>query len=130
MTSAKTPTPPAAQAAPNRRRAIALIIAVSLLSVTNLIVTGVIAASGDDSYIAKLRLDSIRSEYAAESAIIAALKQFQVDSSAPLTGEIEFPWGASATIINPLGAAPAEPGEVIVEGASGQAVKRMSVTIE
>jgi len=130
MTSTHAPSPLATNAAPNRRRAIALIIAVSLLGVTNLIVTGVIAASGDDSFIAKLRLDSIRSEYAAESAIVAALKQFQVDSSAPLTGEIAFPWGASATIIDPLDAAPAAPGEVIVEGASGQAIKRMSVTIE
>ena len=115
---------------PARRRAVALIIAVSLLSVTNLIVTGVITASGDDAFIAKLRLDSLRSEYAAESGVIAALKQFQMDPATPLTGTLDFPWGASATIIDPLDAAPADPGEVIVEGASGQAVQRMSVTLE
>lgn len=112
------------------RRATALIIAVSLLSVTNLIITGMLSASADDAYIGKLRLDAIRSEYAAESAIIATLKQFQTDSTTPLTGTIDFPWGASATILDPLDAAPADPGEVVVQGESGQAKQRLSVTIE
>lgn len=115
---------------PRQRRAVALIIAVTLLSVTNIIISGVIATSGDDSYIAKLRLDELRCEFAAESAIIASLKRFQTDASDPLTGEIAFPWGATATVIDPFDAAPADPGEVIVEGASGQAKQRMSVTIE
>jgi Tfp pilus assembly protein PilX len=113
-----------------QRRAVALIIAVLLLGVTNLLVTGMIAASGDDAYIGKLRLDSIRSEYAAESAIIAALKQFQTDTATPLTGTLTFPGGATATIVDPFDASPLPPGVVIVEGASGQAKRRMSVTIQ
>lgn len=118
------------QGQPARRRAVALIIAVMLLSVTNLIVTGVIAASGDDAYIGKLRLDAIRSEYAMESAIIASLKQVQTDPATPLTGTLTYPWNASATIIDPFDASPLNPGELIVEGISGQARRRMSVTIE
>lgn len=113
-----------------RRRAVALIIAVSLLAVTNLIVTGVIASSGDDSYIAKLRLDEIRSEYAAESIILAALKRYLDDASDPLTGTVNYTWGASGTVIDPFDAAPADPGDVIVEGVSGQAKQRLSVEIE
>lgn len=128
MSRNKTTTRPGR--VPESRRAVALIIAVSLLGVTNLIVTGVIASSGDDAYIAKLRLDEIRSEYAAESAIIASIKRFQVDASDPLTGVISYPWGASATVIDPFDASPADPGEVIVEGVSGQAKQRLSVTIE
>jgi len=107
-----------------------MIIAVLLLGVTNLIVTGMIAASGDDAYIGKLRLDSIRSEYAAESAVTAALKQVQVDAAAPLTGTLAYPGGATATIIDPFDASPLAPGVLIVEGASGQARRRVSVTIE
>ena len=61
-----TQSPPAQ---PARRRAVALIIAVSLLSVTNLIVTGVIAASGDDAYIGKLRLDSIAAVQAKDDGL-------------------------------------------------------------
>ena len=124
------PNKPDFKPKPNQRRAVAMIIAVSLLSVTNIIVTGVIASSGDDSYIAKLRMDEIRCEFAAESAIIAALKRFQTDDSDPLTGVITYPWGATATVLDPFDAAPADPGDVIVEGASGQARQRMSVTIE
>jgi len=115
---------------PAKRRAVAMIIAVALLGVTNLIVTGVIAASGDDAYIGKLRVDSIRAGYAAESTIIAVLKQYQSDASTPLTGTISFPSGASATILDPLDAAPAEPGTVTVEGAAGQSRHRLSVTLE
>ncbi|MCB9847841.1 MAG: hypothetical protein H6814_05450 [Phycisphaeraceae bacterium] len=113
-----------------RRRATAMVIAVALLGVTNLIVTGVIASSGDDAFIGKLRVDAIRSEYAAESTIIAALKQYQLDPSTPLTGTLSFPSGASASILDPLDAAPAEPGTVIVEGDAGQARRRLSVTLE
>lgn len=115
---------------PRQRRAVALIIAVTLLSVTNIIISGVIATSGDDSYIAKLRLDELRCEFAAESAIIAALKRFQTDASDPLTGAITYPWGATATVLDPFEAAPADPGDVIVEGVSGQARQQMAVTIE
>lgn len=113
-----------------QRRAVALIIAVALLGVTNMIVTGVIVASGDDSYIGRLRLDSIRSEYAAESGMVAAIKQQIDDSSSPLTGTITYPWGSEVTITDPFDAAPATPGELIVTGTSGLALRRMSVTIE
>lgn len=113
-----------------QRRAVALIIAVALLGVTNLIVTGVIVASGDDSYIGRLRLDAIRSEYAAESGMIAAIKQQMDDASSPLTGTITYPWGSTATITDPFDASPAAPGELVVTGTSGLAVRRMSVTIE
>lgn len=115
---------------PGQRRAVALIIAVSLLGVTNLIITGVIASSGDDAYIGKLRLDAIRSEYAAESAVIAAIKNAQTNPETPLTGTLTYPWNASATIVDPFEASPAAPGELIVQGASGQALRRISVTIE
>jgi len=115
---------------PANRRAMALIIAVTLLSVTNLIVTGMIAASGDDAYIGKLRLDAIRCEYAVESAITAALRQFNTDPATPLTGTLTYPGNASATIVTPFAASPAPPGTLTVSGTSGQAQRRMSVTIE
>jgi len=114
---------------PNRR-AIALIIAVTLLSVTNLILTGVIAASGDDAYLAKLRTDRIRSQYAAQSALHAAIRLQSDDPENPLTGTLTYPGGAEAEIVDPFDAAPDPPGELIVEGRFGQARHKIATTIE
>ncbi len=68
------------------RRAVALVIALSLLGVTNLLVIGAIASAGDDALIGRLRLDSIRAFYAAESGAAAALDRVvRVVREAPAT---------------------------------------------
>lgn len=114
----------------NRRRAVALVIALSILGVTNILIVGAITSSGDDAWIGSLRLDSLRAFYAAESGATAALRRYVVDDADPLTGTIALPGGAEAEIVDPLAAAPEPPGALIVEGRSGMAARRVSLNVQ
>jgi Tfp pilus assembly protein PilX len=109
---------------------VALVIALSVLGVTNLLVVGAIASAGDDALIGRLRLDSIRAFYAAESGAAAALRQYVADDTAPLTGTITLPGGAEAEIVDALEAPPAEPGTLVVEGRSGLAARRLTLEVQ
>jgi len=112
------------------RRALALVVALSVLSVTNLLIIGAITSSADDAWIGRLRLDSLRAFYAAESGAAAALRRYIADDTDPLTGVLTFAGGAEAEITDPIGDAPDPPGLLGVEGRSGLATRRIAIDVQ
>ena len=112
------------------RRGMALIIAVTIISVTNLVVLGALTASGDDSRVGGLRTSTIRAFYASESGVRLCVRQYMLDSVNPLVGTLALPGPESVEVIDPFDASPAPAGTLIVEGSHGIARRRVQVDVE
>ncbi len=113
---------------PPRRRGAALAIAAIILAMLGILTLGVTAAAGDDAALATQRLAAVRAALAAESARAICLRQQAIDPAAPADGTFNLPDGSEAVVIQPFAAAPAPPGEAIVEGRHGGAVRRITIT--
>ena len=108
------------------RRGTALAIAAILLALLGMATMTVVAATGDDAALASQRVAAVRAAGAAESARAICLRQLAVDPALPASGEFTLPDGSIAAVIQPFAAAPADPGEAIVEGRNAGAVRRLS----
>jgi len=112
------------------RRGVALIVAVLIISVTNLVVIGAVRASGDDARVAALRADTLRAFYASESGVRMGVREYIDDPANPLTGTVTLPGGEVVEVIDPLEASPAAPGQLVIEGSYGTARRRLQVDVQ
>lgn len=115
---------------PSFRRGAALAIAAIILAMLGILTLGVTAAAGDDAALATQRLAAVRAALAAESARAICLHQQTIDPAAPAAGTFSLPDGSEAVVIQPFAPAPAPPGDAIVEGRHGGAVRRMTFTTD
>lgn len=110
-----------------RCRGTILVATTILLMVLALAAGTAITATGDDARLSTLRVDSIRSFYAAESGVEIAIRTLIDDPANPAAGTISLPDGSVIEFITPFAAAPAPPGTATIEGRYGAARRRLDV---
>jgi Tfp pilus assembly protein PilX len=112
---------------PKRRRGFAVLAVVVVLAVVHLAVMGSVAASGNESVVGAMRVESTRAFYAAESGATIALRLTNRRLALPAPGT-SVSLGVSAVRV--VSAPPTgEAGEVVVIGASGEGQRKVRVTL-
>lgn len=112
---------------PGRRRGAGIAAVVLMMVVLNLAILGVVSSSGDDLSLAALRLESCRAFYAAESGGVIVTRLVMDSRAAPVGTTLDLPHAAVQFISAPLAS---EAGTVVVEGASGDARRRIEIELE
>lgn len=110
------------------RRAVVLIVMVLMLSLLHLLVLGSLAPTRDEAAVATMRIETIRAFYAAESAIPLVIARAR-DQTGPATGQ-----DANIALLSSTAQILQWPqtglGQVLVEGRSGHAVRRIEIELE
>ncbi|MCB9846461.1 MAG: hypothetical protein H6811_10815 [Phycisphaeraceae bacterium] len=117
-----------ARSARSRRRGAIVAAIVVLLALMNLVVVGVLRPTADESQLAEDRVQSSRAFHASESGARIAIRRILAGDDPLEAGttvsvgvaEIEF-------IQSPESG---EPGEIVIEGRSGDARRRLSVMVQ
>lgn len=105
------------------RRGLAVLVLVLVLSLVSLAVVTIGVGGRDDLALAVLRVESLRSYYAAESAArvtIEALAQGDSITEGDVLADLS---AATGTVVT----ADPDTGQYVVEGWSGQAVRRVEL---
>lgn len=119
---------PDSQKAPlARRRGAGIAAVVLMVVVVNLAILGVVTSSADDLSLAALRLESNRAFFAAESGGVIVTRLALDGRAAPVGGTLDLAHAQVRFISAPE---PGEAGTVIVEGASGDARRRIEIDLE
>ena len=110
----------------NSRRGLAVLVLVLVVSLVSLAVVTIGMAGRDDLTLAVLRIESLRSSYAAESAARVTVDSLTNGASiteGDVLAELPTATGVAITI---------DPGEgrYVVEGRSGRAVRRVELIAE
>lgn len=110
------------------RRGVGIAAVIVVLAALNLAVIGAVRSTADDSYVGSLRVETTRAFYAAESAARVAVRCALDGEDYPSAGSSLTIGHATAHFVQmpPSGGA----GDVVVLGLSGNAIRRISVTIE
>lgn len=117
---------------PAGSRGTTIALAVVILAMIQLLVIGVLVASGDESEVRGLRVQTARAFYAAESGVVIAARAMTDNAGIPAEGshislpdaQVEF-----VTIPASVGGSGVDE-ELIVQGLSGAAVRRLRVDFE
>lgn len=108
------------------RRGVALAMVAALLGVVALAVSGAVVAGADDAAHVRLRADSLRAFYAAESGVAASV--WALARGEALTEGVTLPLGERVEVIE---AFPDEgSGVSTLEGVSGDARRRLTIEVE
>lgn len=110
----------------NSRRGLAVLVLVVVVSLVSLAVVTIGLAGRDDLTLAVLRIESMRSYYAAESAArvtVDSLTQGTSITPGDVLAELPTSTGVAITI-DPV------TGRYVVEGRSGRAVRRVELLVE
>lgn len=109
------------------RRGGAVLAAVVLLAMINLLMVASVRPAGDESMIGESRLLSLRALHAAESGVRIVAGTLISGGEVPEVGSIVQLGGAEIEFVSvpPVG----EPGEIVVEGRAGQARRTLSVIV-
>lgn len=127
MRQVHTQTPAPRPTRSSRRRGAGIAAVVLMMVVLNLAILGVVSSSGDDLSLAALRLESCRAFYAAESGGVIVTRLVMDSRAAPVGTTLALPHAAVDFISAPLAS---EAGTVVVEGASGDARRRIEIELE
>lgn len=112
--------------APQTRRGVVVLVLIVVLAVLNIALIGSVAVAGEDAHIGLLRVETVRSFYAAESGGVIAAKGLMGDTSVPVEGS-SLDLGTQTIVFVEVRELT---GEVVVEGRSGFARRRLSLQIE
>lgn len=110
-----------------RRRGVALAMVAALLGVVALAVSGAVVAGAEDSLQTRLRAESLRAFYAAESGAMASV--WSLGEGEALVGTLVYPLGESVEIVSPF-EDEGEPGSTTLEGVAGEARRRITIEVE
>lgn len=110
------------------RRGMGIAAIVIVLAGLNLAVVGAVRATADDAYVGSLRVETIRAFYAAESAARVAVRCVIDGDDYPAQGSSLNIGNATARFIQIP--ASGSTGDVVVLGRSGNATRRLSITIQ
>lgn len=111
----------------SRRRGVAILILVLLISIGTLVSFATLAGSRDDAQVASLRAETAQALYAAESAQLAAIKLLDMGETLPASGTTVNVGTARAVFQSvPSGTT----GDITVDGFSGDARRRIRITIQ
>lgn len=126
-------TPPRPAARPvrarwSRRRGVGIAAVIIVLAAVNLAVLGAVRTTADDAYAGSLRVETTRAFYAAESAARIAVRCAMDSEPYPVAGSTISIGVASAQYVQ----VPSSgfTGYVVVQGRSGNGVRRLSINIQ
>ncbi len=109
------------------RRGAVVIVLVVVLAMIGLMTVGALSASGMDAQVGVYRLESVRALYAAESGVVAVARLSNEGLTMP-SENAEVNLGHATTVFvtcPPAG----QPGDVTVEGRSGECRRSISVVL-
>lgn len=111
----------------SKRRGGAVLAAVVLLAMINLLMVASVRPAGEESLIGESRLLSLRALHAAESGVRIVAGTLISGGEVPEAGAIATLGSASVEFVSvpPVG----EPGEIVVKGRAGQARRALSVIV-
>lgn len=110
------------------RRGAGVAVVVIMMAILNIAVVGSIAASGDESHLGAMRLESARAFYAAESGGIVVVKLLKESLPLPTAGTTLTL--SNSTVTFESVPAPGAGGDVVLIGRSGFAERRVRITLE
>lgn len=110
------------------KRGVAVVALILVLVMINIVVIGTIAAGGEESEDALMRVESARAFYASESGARVALRCLNAGLTPPSAGT-SLSLG-TATVRYSQVPSSSGPGTVIIEGVSGSAIRRTRVTVD
>lgn len=109
------------------RRGVGVLAVVVMLAVIHLAVMGSVAASGEEAELGAMRLETARAFYAAESAGVVLVRLSGGRLALPSAGS-EISLGVSTARLVSMPAT-GQPGDMVVIGTSGQAQRRVRITV-
>lgn len=114
--------------AEGRCRGVALAVVIVVLAMLNLVVMGSVRPSGDEAVLGAMRAETTRAYYAAESGAFIAVRAVVGRLEPPTVGSEQAVGVATVAFIDlpPRG----EVGQIIVEGRSGEARRRLNLLVE
>jgi hypothetical protein len=110
------------------RRGIAVAALIITLALVNLVVLGILSTGANESETALSRLEGARALYACESGARVVIRSIQDGGSLPVAGTSLSLGTASVRYVSAPATGAA--GDVIVEGSSGNAVRRTVITVD
>lgn len=102
------------------------LVLVVLMSMATLLVVSSVRPAADDAYTAVLRVETARAFYAAESGLQILLRRASAGEALPEEGESLDLGSAAVRFV----AVPTDTGEVVIEGSSGAARRRIRIEME
>lgn len=110
----------------NRRRGIVLVVIVVVMSILSLVVAGSIRPVRDESELAALRIETTRAFYAAESGAFIVMNAVMGSIDMPDEGTTLNLGGQRIEFVQVPDSTPI----AVIEGSSGDAVRRIELTTE
>lgn len=110
----------------NRRRGIVLVVIVVVMSILSLVVAGSIRPVRDESELAALRIETTRAFYAAESGAFIVMNAVMGSIDMPDEGTALNLGGQRIKFVQ----VPDASSIAVIEGSSGDAVRRIELTTE
>lgn len=108
------------------RRGVVVLVIVVVLAVLNIAIIGGVAASASDAQVGLLRVETSRAFYAAEGGATIVVKGLLGDITPPTDGSTLTLDGSEIEFVQ----VPSSAGEIVVEGRSGFARRRLSIEVE
>ncbi len=108
------------------RRGIILVVIVVVMACLSLVVAGSIRPVRNESEIAMLRVETTRAFYAAESGAFIIMNAVMGNADMPEVGSTIHLNGQTVQFVQ----LPDEDSDAIVEGASGDAIRRIQLTAQ
>ncbi len=110
------------------RRGAGIAVIVVMLAILNIAVLGSVAASGDESHVGAMRLETIRAFYAAESGAVITVRLTMQGLELPGPGDtLEVSYASVEFEQVP---ATGQAGDIVIIGRSGTAQRRVRVTVD
>jgi hypothetical protein len=107
---------------------VGVLAVVVMLAVIHLAVMGSVAASGEEAELGAMRLETARAFFAAESAGVVLVRLSAARQALPSAGA-ELSLGVSSARMVSMPAT-GEAGDIVIIGVSGQAQRRVRITLE
>ncbi|GIK17866.1 MAG: hypothetical protein DYG93_04235 [Leptolyngbya sp. PLA2] len=110
------------------RAGVALAVVIVVLAMLNLVVMGSARPAGDEAVLGAMRAETTRAFYAAESGAFIAVRAIVDGLEPPALGSEQSVGAATVAFVSlpPTG----EVGEIVVEGRSGEARRRLNLLVE
>ncbi len=104
-----------------------IVLVIVMLCAVHMAVMGSVSAMVDDASIAAFRIETVRAFYATDSACTVIRPLLSTDAFRPIPGDtIPFHRSTAQFVRVP---SPGEDGELVIEGRSGSAVRRVKVLL-
>lgn len=97
-----------------------------VMSVLGLVVAGSVQPLSQEADLAAVRVETTRAFFAAESGVFVVIGLFNAGLDPPEAGDETRIGSQTVRYVR----VPAEPGDLVIEGASGLATRRVELSIE